>query len=69
MMFKTKPNMNTQIGEKLKLLRGNKGMSQEQVSDYLHISQSTYARMEKGETNSWVNYIKPICELFEIQPE
>jgi transcriptional regulator with XRE-family HTH domain len=61
--------MNSQIAKKLKILRGRKGISQEQVSDYLNISQSTYARMEKGESNSWASYIQPICELFEIQPE
>jgi len=61
--------MNIQIAEKLKNLRASKGLSQEQVADYLHVAQSTYARMEKGESNSWANYIQPICDLFEIQPE
>lgn len=61
--------MNIEVAHKIKTLRTSKGLSQEQVADYLHVAQSTYARMENGETNSWVNYIQPICELFEIQPE
>uniref|UniRef100_UPI00404B4400 helix-turn-helix domain-containing protein n=1 Tax=Gelidibacter sp. TaxID=2018083 RepID=UPI00404B4400 len=61
--------MNLEVAKKIKSLRTNKGLSQEQMADYLHIAQSTYARIESGETNSWANYIQPICELFEIQPE
>lgn len=61
--------MNIEVSNKIKALRTKKGLSQEQVADYLNISQSTYARIEKGETSSWANYINPICELFEIQPE
>lgn len=61
--------MNTLVGAKIKSLRKQKGLTQEVVADYLHISQPTYARIENGETNSWVNYLKPISELFEINPE
>ena len=61
--------MNISIGIKLKQLRKRKSMSQEQVADYLHLSQSAYARMESGESHSWANHIDRICELFEITPE
>lgn len=57
------------IGNKLKQLRKNKGMSQEQVADYLHVSQSAYARMESGESHSWATHINDICQVFEITPE
>ena len=61
--------MNIFIGNKLKILRKNKAMSQEEVADYLHMSQSAYARMESGESGSWVNHIFKICKIFEITPE
>ncbi|PBJ06633.1 helix-turn-helix transcriptional regulator [Flavobacterium sp. ACN6] len=61
--------MNITIGNRLKKLRLSKNWSQEQVADYLHISQSTYARMERGEGSSWANYIKKICDLYNIIPE
>ena len=61
--------MNISIGNKLKQQRKNKGMSQEQVADYLHLSQSTYARMQSGESHSWASHIDKICEVFEITPE
>lgn len=44
-------------------------MSQEQVADYLHLSQSAYARMESGESHSWASHIDKICEVFDITPE
>jgi len=40
--------MNTVVGAKIKYLRKEKGLSQEQVAEYLHVSQSTYARIENG---------------------
>ncbi|WP_264531480.1 helix-turn-helix transcriptional regulator [Flavobacterium sp. N502540] len=61
--------MNVIVGNKLKILRKNKRMSQEEVADFLHISQSAYARMESGESSSWANHILRICEIFEIIPE
>ncbi|MDR7209782.1 helix-turn-helix transcriptional regulator [Flavobacterium piscis] len=61
--------MNAVIGNKLKQLRKSKGMSQEQVADYLHVSQSAYARMESGESHSWASHINDICRVFEISPE
>ncbi|MCD0475176.1 helix-turn-helix domain-containing protein [Flavobacterium sp. EDS] len=61
--------MNVIIGNKLKKLRKSKEMSQEQVADYLHLSQSAYARIERGESSSWASYANKICELFKIIPE
>lgn len=61
--------MNINIGQKLKQLRKQKGLSQEQVAEFLHISQSAYARIENGESHSWAYHIKKICEIFDITPE
>ncbi|MFC6246349.1 helix-turn-helix transcriptional regulator [Flavobacterium psychroterrae] len=44
--------MNVVVGNKLKELRKNRNLSQEQVADYLTISQSAYARIESGESHS-----------------
>ena len=61
--------MNVVVGNKLKILRLAKNWSQEQVADYLQISQSAYARIERGAGNSWATYIRKICELYTITPE
>ena len=58
--------MKVLIGKKLKNLRTHKFMSQELLADELNMSQSAYARMESGQSNSWVNYIEPICKIFDI---
>ncbi|MFH6934491.1 helix-turn-helix domain-containing protein [Flavobacterium sp. FlaQc-30] len=68
-IFVNSLNMNVIIGNKLKNLRKAKNMSQEQVADFLNISQSAYARMERGESTSWAIHFKKICEIFEITPE
>lgn len=67
-MFK-KLIMNKVVGNNLKMLRKSKNMSQEEVADYLKISQSTYARMERGESTSWAIHFNKICEVFKVTPE
>lgn len=61
--------MNIIVGNKLKKLRKSKDLSQEQVADYLHLSQSAYARIERGESSSWASHANKICEFFKITPE
>ena len=61
--------MHILVGNKLKKLRKAKAWSQEQVADLVCISQSAYARIESGESNSWASHIAKICEVFEISPE
>lgn len=61
--------MNKLVGGKLKSLRKSKGFSLEEVIQKLNISKSTYDRMEKGETSSWITKIESICNLYEIEPE
>jgi transcriptional regulator with XRE-family HTH domain len=61
--------MTNTVAEKIKRLRKSKGFSQEDMADKLSISQSAYARIESGESNSWSNYIEKLSEIFEIKPE
>lgn len=61
--------MNVAIGQRLKDLRKSKGIPLEKVLEELNISESTYMRMEKGETASWTNYIDKICTLYNIEME
>lgn len=61
--------MNKTVGNNLKKLRNAKNMSQEQAADFLNISQSAYARMERGESTSWTIHFNKICEVFGVTPE
>jgi transcriptional regulator with XRE-family HTH domain len=61
--------MTNTVAEKIKRLRKSKGFSQDDMAEKLSISQSAYARIESGESNSWANHIQKLSEIFEIKPE
>lgn len=50
-------------------MRKAKGLSQEEMADKLHISQSAYARIETGESQSWATHLEKLSEIFEVKPE
>ncbi|MDY0929672.1 helix-turn-helix transcriptional regulator [Chryseobacterium sp. CFBP8996] len=41
--------MNTSIGKRIRSYREERGFSQEELAEKLHISRSTYQRIENGE--------------------
>ncbi|MDR7369741.1 helix-turn-helix transcriptional regulator [Flavobacterium aquidurense] len=61
--------MNVIVGNKLKKLRNQRGLTQKQMANLLAISQSAYARIENGESGSWAGHIKKICKIFDILPQ
>ncbi|MCL2597663.1 MAG: helix-turn-helix domain-containing protein [Paludibacter sp.] len=61
--------MQAQIVSKIRKLRRDKGLTQLQMADLLHIEQSAYARLEQGETNTWAKYFEDLLRIFEISPE
>ena len=61
--------MNTKMGMRIRTLRTSKGISQEEIADRLHISQSAYSRIENGESNNWINLIEKICNVLDVKPE
>lgn len=61
--------MNTTVANKLKILRKKRDWSQEEVAHRLHISQSAYGRIEKGESSSWAVHLEAICALYDVSPE
>ncbi|WP_308003020.1 helix-turn-helix domain-containing protein [uncultured Chryseobacterium sp.] len=58
--------MNATIGKRIRKYREERGFSQEELAEKLHISRSTYQRIENGETNSWVNHIENICTSLDV---
>ena len=61
--------MNKVIGNNIKRLRLQKEMTQSEVAEKICLSQSAYARIERGESNSWANYLDSLCKTFEVSPE
>ena len=61
--------MNKTIGDKLKELRKSKNVNLEDLLKKLNMSESTYLRMERGETATWTSKIQELCEIYNIEPE
>jgi DNA-binding XRE family transcriptional regulator len=52
---------------KLKALRVNAGLTQEQVAEKLSICKSTVMKWEKGESYPPINKVYEMCELYGCQ--
>lgn len=57
------------IPQRLRYFRKQKGLSQEALAEELGISQSAYARMEAGKTNTLLTHLDRLCEVLAISPE
>ncbi len=62
-------NFNKKIGARIRDIRKEKKLEVEDMLVKLNISESTYLRMEKGETNTWATYLERLCTIFEIDEE
>lgn len=54
------------IGERLQLLRLEKRLTQEQMSERLHISTSAYCKIEYGETDLTLSRLNKIAEILDM---
>lgn len=61
--------MNKEIGKTLNELRRENGYTQEQVSDYLGITQSNLSKIENGEINLNMTLFDKLCLLYNCSPE
>ena len=57
------------LGEKIKLLRKKKGITQEQLSDMLNVSSQAVSKWETGATNPDLALIPDIAKLFDISAD
>ena len=61
--------MNEMVGKTLKELRSENGYTQEQVSDYLGITQSNLSKIENGEENFNMTLLDKLCLLYDCSVE
>lgn len=54
------------IGETLKQLRKERGLTQSEVADALHVNRSTYTKYETGANAPSAEQIKAIAEIFGV---
>lgn len=55
------------LGLKIKKVREIKGYSQEYISTQMGITQNSYSKIERGETNLSVNKLIEICKILDIE--
>ena len=61
--------MNKEIGRILNKLRRENGYTQEQVSNYLGITQSNLSKIENGDRNFNMTLLDKLCLLYNCSPE
>ncbi|WP_405309599.1 helix-turn-helix domain-containing protein [Methanobrevibacter sp.] len=61
--------MNRTVAKNLSKLRRENGYTQEQVSNYLGITQSNLSKIENGERNFNMTLLDKLCLLYNCSPE
>lgn len=56
------------VGERLKVLRTEKRLTQEQMGEKLNISTSAYCKLEYGETDLTLTRLNQIAETLDMTP-
>ena len=56
------------IRERIRVIRIEKGYSQDYMADMLKISQNAYHKLEKGHTRIHLEKFIDIAEILEIEP-
>lgn len=54
------------ICSKLKNLRENRNMKQNEVAEYLGISQQNYSRYENGKRDLPIRHLEPLSKLYDV---
>ena len=54
------------IGERIRTIRTQKGLSQEYVAEHLDMSQSTLARIEQGKAQLDTVRLTKLCDVLEV---
>jgi transcriptional regulator with XRE-family HTH domain len=65
--LKYKITFQKSIGEKIRLYRIRKGMSQEDVAVKCNNHKTQIARIEQGKRNCGIYTLKSICDILEIK--
>lgn len=61
-----KDNLRKLLGEKIKEIRINKGLSQRQLGSILRMGNSTISSVERGERNLTIDMLQRISDALEI---
>jgi transcriptional regulator with XRE-family HTH domain len=54
------------IGQRIKRMRKEKNLTQQEVADYLNVKRPNLSRIETGEVTPTLKHILRLCELFQV---
>lgn len=60
-------NMNKLLGKRLRELRNERSLTQDQIAQNLNISRQRYARIENGLSDVTLEVLSRVAELFNIK--
>ncbi len=55
-----------QVNEKVRMMREMNNWTQEYVAEKLHMSLTSYAKLERGESKLYLDKLEKIAEVFQI---
>lgn len=56
-------------GKRIRELRTEKGMSQQELADIVHTNQRTISRYENEELDLSTDMIKKLCDVFDVSAD
>ena len=59
--------MQSELGEKLKLLRIRRGLNQENIANVLNLTKSQISNVEHGRRNLNLKQLDKLCDYFNIE--
>ena len=57
------------FGNRLRILRINNSLTQENMADILDMSQSAYSKIERGERKVSIEHLRKVCNHFNLRFE
>ncbi len=58
--------MKFKIAQKLKSLRKKKGLTQQKIADFLHMSQNAYSLLEAGKSKIDIERLYQVAAFYEV---
>lgn len=55
--------------QRIRILRENKELTQAQIAELLHTSQTVYSRYERNERNLPIDYLYTLCKFYNVSAD
>lgn len=55
--------------QRIRILRENEELTQAQIAELLHTSQTVYSRYERNERNLPIDYLYTLCKFYNVSAD